>query len=56
MNIGNVSQKLSSSGRTLVHFIEAIKEGISGRNSLRRTPKVARTMGFHEAVKRISIG
>jgi hypothetical protein len=40
----------------LVHFTEAIKEGMSGQNSPRRTLEVARTMGFREVAKRISIG
>jgi hypothetical protein len=56
MEIENVSQKLSISGRTLVHFAEAVKEETSGLNSLWRIHEVARTMGFSEVVRRISIG
>jgi hypothetical protein len=51
MEIENVSQKLSSSGRTLVHFTEVVKEETSGQNSPRRTPEVARTVGSREAAR-----
>jgi hypothetical protein len=51
MEIENVSQKLSSSGRTLVHFAEVCQGGTSGQNSLRRTHEVARTVGFREAAR-----
>jgi hypothetical protein len=51
MEIENASQKLSSSGRTLIHFAEAVKEETIGQNSPRRTPEVARTVGSREAAR-----
>jgi hypothetical protein len=45
MEIENVSQRLSSSERTLVHFTEVVKEETSGRNSLWRIHEIARTVG-----------
>jgi hypothetical protein len=49
------SQKLSSSGRTLVHLAEVVKEETSGQNSPWRTCEAARTVGFSEAGRRLSM-
>jgi hypothetical protein len=49
-------QKLSSSGRVLVHFTEVVKERTSNWNSLWRIHEVVRTMGFSEFPRRLSIG
>jgi hypothetical protein len=41
---------------TLIHFAEVFREGTSGWNSLWRIHEVARTMGYSEAVRRLSVG
>jgi hypothetical protein len=51
-----IAQELSSSGRTLVHFTEVIKEEASGGNSPWRTHEVARTVGSRGVARWIRIG
>jgi hypothetical protein len=56
MGIEDAVQKLSSSGRTLVHFAEVVKEETSGQNSLRRTPEVTGTVGSRIVAEWIRVG
>jgi hypothetical protein len=56
MGIEDTVQKLSSSGRTLVHFAEVIKEKTSDQNSPRRTPEVTGTVGSRIVVEWIRVG
>jgi len=56
MEIESVSQKLSSSRRTLVHFAGAIKEETSGQNSLWRIHDIARTVGSRRVAEKLRFG
>jgi hypothetical protein len=49
-------QKLSSSGRTLVHFAGAVKEEMRGQNSPWRIHEVARAVGSKGVESWIRVG